>query len=270
MTLLSPFALLQCQDSGNVSDHIVGGTVVAADDPDQQLVVMLKMRKGEKESVCTGTLIGERVILTAAHCVENVHVENIHPFFVTGAGCPVNQVRPTRGEVIRKLVHRGFDGTPQSLSDLALLYLADSAPTEQRRLPIAKTERPTQDQVMLIGFGITRETARDSQVLRRISKSWQQDLQPRGRALVIDQTKGSGGFCRGDSGAPVIGESWGEPQVWAVNSANVGITPDTECQTMSLAMDTRVFADWIQRNQHRLETSSKLSRFFSSDSQRVD
>ncbi len=85
--------------------------------------------------------------------------------------------------------------------------------------------------------------------------------------LIVNQTSGSGGFCRGDSGAPLIGEIWGEPYIVGINSANVGIRPQTECQTLSIAMNTTDFTDWILRNKKNLESSTAIARFFSGSSE---
>jgi hypothetical protein len=79
-----------------------------------------------------------------------------------------------------------------------------------------------------------------------------------------------GGFCRGDSGGPIIGELWGEPYIMAVNSANVGIEDHKECQTLSIAMAAPEFSDWILRNQKSLDSTNSISRFFSSSTIRTE
>ncbi len=263
--------LLQCKDYTADSDDIVGGKIVGFGDPDQKLVSMLQIRRPDHESICTASLISDRVLLTAAHCVEGVDASDIFANFKSSAGCPINQLRDMRLKIVKKVIHKNFDGTPKSLSDLALLYLEESAPTDQERLRILEKEKKiTNDKILLIGYGITEETKRDSQVLRRIYKSWKNDFTPKGRSLIVDQSSGSGGFCRGDSGAPIIGEVWGEPYIIAVNSANVGIRPQTECQTLSIAISSIEFSDWILRNKKKLESSTALGRFLSSSSERAD
>lgn len=263
--------LFQCKKIEEKPDPIVGGSAVAYGDPDQNLVVMLNMRRTDRESVCTGTVISDQVILTAAHCVEGVAPGDIQAHFQTSSGCPVNQARNMIIGIEKSVIHKKFDGTPQSLSDLALLYLEEKAPTDQERLPILeKNEKLTSDQVLLIGFGITAETKKDSQILRRINKSFEKDISPRGRALLVDQRKSGGGFCRGDSGAPIIGEIWGEPHIVGVNSANVGIEAGTECQTLSIALSAPEFSGWIHRNQKKLDSSTWISRLFSKSSVRTD
>lgn len=270
---LKPVAqILQCREAHRSShDAIIGGQEVGFGDPDQKLVTMLKIRRNDHESICTGTLLSDRVILTAAHCVEGVSPGNISARFTTTSGCPVNHVREASISVIRTVAHKNFDGSPQSLADLALLYLEDEAPPEQRRIPIlGRNEKPAEDRILLVGFGITGEKNKDSQVLRRVYKSLSKDVTYRERALIVNQLGGRGGFCRGDSGAPIIAEVWGEPRIIGVNSANIGIKPDTECQTLSLAINVVEFSDWIQNHQKNLVSSTWLSRLFSEDVQKFN
>jgi secreted trypsin-like serine protease len=50
--------------------QIVHGSSVKSDDPHQASVVGIVFKNEEGEALCTGSLIAEDTVLTAAHCVD--------------------------------------------------------------------------------------------------------------------------------------------------------------------------------------------------------
>lgn len=240
--------LTRCQPTYEKESSIVGGKVVSLGDPDQKLVSMVKIRRDGKLHICTGALLSDRSILTAAHCVWGTDADDVRVSFVTNEGCQPYHRRNIEIEVETFAIHEDFDSTPQSFSDVAVLKLAGQAPKDSQRLPLMSvSEKPSSDKLVLLGFGITAEDRKDSQILRKIEKSIKEDLRAKDRTFLVDQTSKKGGFCRGDSGAPLIVELWNEPYILGVNSANIGLTKGQECQAASLAIDVSSshFRDWI-------------------------
>jgi len=238
---------LKCQDKTTppkLSDEIVGGQTVGYADPDQKVVVLLKIHHAGHDSICTGSLIRDRVILTAAHCVSGVEASDVSAFFVTEEGCPIDrqQLVVRTGKEIA--IEKGFDGSPQSYSDVALIKIQQDAPKDQQRLKLVKAADEFTDELTLLGYGITDEVRKDAETLRRVYKP-KSEISIREKIVVIDQRKGTG-FCRGDSGAPLLASVWTEPKILAVNSATVGTATNNECHTLSVAMNVRYFDNWIE------------------------
>ena len=242
--------LTQCEPTLEKQSTIVSGKVVTLGDPDQKLVSMIKIERNGKLHICTGALLSDRSILTAAHCVWGASEDDVRVSFVTNEGCQPYHRRKMELEVESFKTHDDFDSTPQSFSDIAVLKLAGPAPKDSQRLPLlADNETPSSDKLVLLGFGITKEDQKDSQILRKIEKSFKEDLRKKDRTLLVDQTSKKGGFCRGDSGAPLIVELWNEPYILGVNSANIGLEKGQECQAASLAINvsSNHFRDWISK-----------------------
>jgi secreted trypsin-like serine protease len=111
---------------------------------------------------------------------------------------------------------------------------------------------PTNDDVLLIGYGITSENKKDSMQLRRTTKSFKNDIHVKESFLGIDQKTKTGGFCRGDSGAPVFVNVHSVKKLYGINSFTVGVEENKECHTASVAMLVPYFSTWIQTNAARL------------------
>ncbi len=249
--------LKRCQPIVRTRNGIIGGKAVDGSDPDQNLVTMLKIRRDGRDHVCTGTLLSNQLVLTAAHCVDGVSPKSVEVKFVTKEGCLPEHLQTVELEVEKFEIHEEFDGSPESFADVAIVMLKNTAPLDQQRVPLLPVGKvSTNDVAVLLGFGITHETQKDSQVLRRIEKSLARDFKFEGRKILVNQSSGSGGFCRGDSGAPIIVEIYGEPYIAGVNSANIGIKKNTECQTASIAMSTDYFTPWITDKRAALESKS--------------
>jgi secreted trypsin-like serine protease len=97
----------------------------------------------------------------------------------------------------------------------------------------------------MLGYGITDEQKQDSLVLRTTKKSYKADSFVKESLIGFNQTNKTGGFCRGDSGAPIYVTSGGALKVIGVNSFNVGKEKNKECHTASFGMYTPYFKSWI-------------------------
>ena len=215
--------------------QVVGGQEVAATDPVSKLAVLLFIARDEKSSVCTGVVIQPNIILTAAHCVYKTKPDSVRAVFA----------KELRAKEI--VIHENYDGTQKSESDIALVKLAGSVPADyQPVVLIDDGGKATDDEALFIGFGITDENRKDAMKLRKITKSVKQDLHMKGKTIGVEQRSGKGGFCRGDSGAPIFVNQQKTKVLLGINSVNVGLENGKECHTASVAISVAHFQRWIR------------------------
>lgn len=222
--------------------EIVNGREIKANDPHAKLAVMVITDRAMKESVCSGVTLAERAVLTAAHCVFGAKASRVRVSF--GAATTAESA-----DVERIVIHDAYDGTPESHADLALLKLARAIPIGY---PIHRlheeSDQIASDEVLLVGFGITNERSSDSRVLRKTLKSLKNEIHFKGKIIGVDQRSSNGGFCRGDSGAPVFVKSGGANRILGISSFNVGLEKDSECHTASVAISLPYYSGWIRQH----------------------
>ncbi len=231
---------------GAADKAIVGGSEIAADETEAKSAILLLITRGSALHVCTSVLVAPKVLLTAAHCVAGVEPAKIRIVFQTRgrrATEAVKDLRPTR-----VVLHEKYDGKPESKADLALLSLPEIPPRGYIPIPLlSKAEKVVKDDVLLVGYGITGETKSDSMTLRKTKKSWSKEIHLKDGYFGITQSSATGGFCRGDSGAPVlVTVEGGQQKLLGINSFTIGVEQNRECHSASVAMSAPHFKSWIE------------------------
>jgi secreted trypsin-like serine protease len=199
---------------------ITNGTL---DEGDSAVVALL----ASGQAYCTGTVVADRWVLTAAHCLQ----PPMSPSEVyIGKSPPADGQRRA---VARTIVHPRFSFFGLQ-NDLGLVELVDPAPVTP--LPLMR-EPPDQawvgSMVRLVGFGSTSSTDREAPLKRtgtaKVTALAQQKFTFQG---APSQT------CLTDSGAPVLHERDGVEYLAGVSSSG-----DAHCREYAHAVLVDAFAD---------------------------
>lgn len=165
---------------------------------------------------CGGSIVNERWILSASHCLHNVPPDDVN--IVVGTNHLVSSAK--RLSVKRVITHRQFDSDTVDF-DVALIELRDPIRLSKRIKPIALLDGDDEQSQLVdgrpmwvTGWGATREGGETVKDLREVSVP----LVGRGRCsdplsygnrisenmICAGETQGGSDSCQGDSGGPLV------------------------------------------------------------------
>ena len=274
LTLLSFFTLLSCTNAPQnklILNHhptsiINGEPVINRDGLSKSVVGILmyyNMSATEKAWIqgCTATVIDQKTILTAAHCVDGFQPEELAinlSFDAINFETQFNpQTRISDSDVMSKLRAvkiKNFRMHPEykedAEHDIAVIVLNEDLPAEFApatflpentvNLDDLKTvfDGQTTD-VVLIGFGVFQEDPRqNSEVLRQTTTP----ARFQNQFVITDQSKGSGG-CNGDSGGPAFFK-WND-QYYLVGVTHGPYGDATTCHEQGQWLNPNLFKQFI-------------------------
>jgi hypothetical protein len=162
---------------------ITGGT---ADDADPAVVAIVRAESGATQ--CTGTVIAERVVLTAAHCGVQVEPAAFEIEVTNQIGTGGRRIA-----IVQAVAHPSFDDTENN--DLALILLADVAGVP----PVSLLASAPPMSLRIVGFGDTAGGALDGGRKRTGTTAV---TSTSARAIVLGADPSLP--CSGDSGGPAF------------------------------------------------------------------
>lgn len=209
-----------------LAEAVVGGKKVLK----RTFPAPFAVRLISEHSICTASLIGEGVALTAAHCVDGVEGRQAIMF---GHNGKKNQLRlVTKKKIFPNWKVKG---------DLALAFFEGDIPAPYDAVDLGEIDGSQQSST-IVGAGVKNGAKESGAGVMRVV-----DLEVKGlvnRTLVALQGESGESACFGDSGGPAIQEHDGKWIQWGVASS----VTDSACEGYSIYTRVAPYMKWIQKN----------------------
>lgn len=264
---------LQFADQPEQSSNIVGGVLADANYQAENGIVGILITSQnflgmESQSICTGTLVDKKLILTAAHCIAEPGLTSVIVFFAKD----MQEATPERLRfALTGTVHEQFQAEIKpndpnagnaNWHDIAMLVLNEDAPADVKlaKLAPAGTALKKGQTLTLAGFGITNAVIRKEVkkggktvvqeiagvgdgTLRKVDGIVIANMVNNDHEIVLDQKKK--GACHGDSGGPALLKT-ADGSSLQVGVTSRGLEKLGNCNTQSVYTSTIAHMDWIK------------------------
>lgn len=254
--IMTSLALTACAPQANNSsvitngDGIIGGTEVQATDKIQNsIVAVYDAFEGE---ICTGSLLPNNIVLTAAHCV-GYFTEDMYVFF----GTEINALSERRQ--VDKVEFSPYWENRQNeefdTGDIAMIHFTGTVPAGYKPVKFLPNKRNLKAgmEITVAGYGISDGVTGEGVGRLRSTKVTISNLNYSTSEFLVDQTKGTGA-CHGDSGGPAYVEIKGELYLMGVTSRGVK-DENNDCSQFSAFTSTLYYKIWINRMATKLSKS---------------
>lgn len=253
----SRFGLILLAFSTQSIADIVGGDEVGPKDPIQNSVVGVyePSRDGQGGSLCTASLIGKNVAITAAHCI---HPNSPKPTVIFGRNLHSPEVhkRPVTGVKINPK-WKDHAGQGMDQGDIAIIKFKGPTPPGYQPTEIVdpKTKLRKGRVAIVSGFGISN--ARDRTGAGILRKTKVKIINPRlgKKEMIIDQSGGSGA-CHGDSGGPAFIRQRGKTVLAGVTNRSYPNHAPDDCAHSAVFTKVGAYKRWIRKSEKALRSET--------------
>lgn len=290
---VASISVVACTKSGETSrkvtckDGVLRGAGIVGGEPlsdeswlSQGIVMVLTKSSDDTAELCTGSLIDDNIVLTAAHCVnERKSAEDVVIAFSVDPIC--NIVAKNRHDLVRpadSVIHHENYVSASSGNDIAMIRFKGKAPSNAHVMPLLFSARVLPTDIFVAGYGNENDyglknsptrlkMAKVTRYLRRGGDNPDTDetSDNQRRIVSLDQRSGQGA-CSGDSGGPAMIQDGDFFTVIGVASRGVGLNKpfrrqeDVTCKQGSEYTSLNYYQEWIGNNYNSLKNENSRGR----------
>jgi hypothetical protein len=234
---------------------MVGGAATA----DKSVAQHVALIVGSRGTSCTGVVIADNLVLTAAHCALPGAEYKIVEFDAAR--------HPTLRDVAVVMSHPQFELATllnhHATADVALLKLAVPLSKEFVPAPLAIQPKPVSvgDHFLVAGYGVAvrgdGRTGGTVRVADLVATGQPGTLQIRLVDVATNGARPGLSACTGDSGAPVFDATSGALEVIGLVSWSTGPSLSVGCGGLTGVTPLQRYRDWIMDIARKMSTSPR-------------
>ncbi|WP_415064184.1 S1 family peptidase [Bdellovibrio sp.] len=257
--IVSSLALSACapkaDNAGEIQtsgEAIIGGTEVQLGDKVQESIVAVY--DANEGQLCTGSLLPNNLVLTAAHCIGS---EPESMFVMFDTKLTQNSLRRQVDKVEVSPYWESRQYGKKDTGDIALVHFTGSVPAGYKPATFISTANKNLLKkgatVILAGFGISDGVTGDGAGILRVTTVKIEDPAFSSSEMKLNQTRGQGA-CHGDSGGPAFIDIKGKLYLWGITSRGVE-DEKNDCSQFSAYTSALFYKTWLNRMANKLSTS---------------
>lgn len=251
--LASALLLISCGNSRNgvnssiVASDIINGENVSATNEIAKSIVLLKDDLDEQETeTCTGTILSNEIILTAAHCVEFLYKPLYIVFKVNGKNVKKRDIRLVDVEGVIRHPDYGHR-RPEGEADIALVRFHGGLPAGYKPIKLVNENFSLKrgDEVIISGYGMDNGKEGTGRGILRQAKTT-----VLGRRTLTEVTLDgkNSSVCFGDSGGPAFVKIGGQHVQWGLARS----VSTAYCNLTSTHTEVMKYLTWIRMTKAQL------------------
>lgn len=253
--IVSSLALAGCspqtQNSAGINtagDGIIGGVEVQSGDKIQQSIVAIY--DNTEGALCTGSLLPNNLVLTAAHCI-GADVNQMFILFDTKLSKNSFRLKIDKAEVSPYWASQQNQNL--NTGDIALIHFVGDVPAGYKPASFISSSNAKLlakgATVVLAGYGISNGVTQEGAGVLRVTTVKIENPKFSASEIELNQTAGQGA-CHGDSGGPAYISINGKYYLWGLTSRGVD-DPANDCSKYSAYTNALVYKAWLNKTANK-------------------